>query len=528
MDKELCSSKSSNESTSVDSQCSDEDSTLTSNTPESLSPINSKKKFEISDTYNSNILSIVMNEVGCASPFLSGNPNHLESKECIKVDLNSSPSAPVSITNLKSLTVEETTDVKSSSIFRRLEDFSVSDSIQSPHLSDRNSRSTPQDATTCRQDYLVQAAYHVGQAQKCEVEEEFEAAFCFYKAAIACLMNGVQDDEEEVRRQAVKEKANQYLQRAEKIYAMHLAQNSEIGLTRTSAFEELKIYKVLRIIDSVMLALNTSDGKCYVIKVLQKSPCPINVKKKTTIPYNVPYMVKLHKYFENENSIFLVLQYAKRGKLWDHLFDPSKSNLFWNKEGSIQFSSSRFQLKKTFGNDFKRHCCVPGVEPSSKHIVSVKDYEGTNNCTQDLHSEKNKIVSSIEPLQYEEKSLDKYEKNERNIEEKEEAGAVNAEALEVTSLVENSQRLLNSVNKTLKNSEKLTNNLNKELTDIETVFDFKCKLIMSDELSINMNSKNKKKRSRSAVEKSHSSEVCAVLMIKWIVTLKYFILYLVF
>jgi hypothetical protein len=74
---------------------------------------------------------------------------------------------------------------------------------------------------------------------------------------------------------------------------------------------ELRFYKVLGVIKTIMLVLNTLEDRCYIMKVLHKSPCPINDTKCSIVPQDVPYMVKLHGYFETDSAVFLLLQHAR-------------------------------------------------------------------------------------------------------------------------------------------------------------------------------------------------------------------------
>jgi hypothetical protein len=74
---------------------------------------------------------------------------------------------------------------------------------------------------------------------------------------------------------------------------------------------ELQYYKVLGVINTIMLVLNTLEDRCYIMKVLHKSPCPVSDLKCSIVPQDVPYMVKLHGYFETESAVFLLLQHAR-------------------------------------------------------------------------------------------------------------------------------------------------------------------------------------------------------------------------
>ncbi|XP_046401775.1 ribosomal protein S6 kinase delta-1 isoform X2 [Ischnura elegans] len=195
------------------------------------------------------------------------------------------------------------------------------------------------NAAQQKANYVLEAACHVSRALQSEANGEYDVAFASYKAGIATLLTGVQGDTDEKRRQIVKDKTAKYLLRAEKIFKEHLSsendrpsrwsplQMSPAKIQKTCRLSELrrphfelKNFKVLGIIDKVMLVMDLENpAHCFVMKVLHKSSCPVNNTKPTSIPQNVPYMVKLYKYFETDNSVLLVLQHAGGGKLWDHI-----------------------------------------------------------------------------------------------------------------------------------------------------------------------------------------------------------------
>uniref|UniRef100_A0A3B4B4N1 MIT domain-containing protein n=1 Tax=Periophthalmus magnuspinnatus TaxID=409849 RepID=A0A3B4B4N1_9GOBI len=74
-------------------------------------------------------------------------------------------------------------------------------------------------------DYLVEAAKQIHMALDSEVNEDYEAAFSYYKNGVDLLLNGVQLDPNKERREAVKRKTTQYLKRAEEIFITHLQDN---------------------------------------------------------------------------------------------------------------------------------------------------------------------------------------------------------------------------------------------------------------------------------------------------------------
>ncbi|XP_072804628.1 ribosomal protein S6 kinase delta-1 isoform X5 [Vicugna pacos] len=85
-----------------------------------------------------------------------------------------------------------------------------------------------------------------------------------------------------------------------------------------SPAEELKAFRVLGVIDKVLLVMDTRTEQTFILKGLRKSS-EYSGNRKTIIPRRVPNMVCLHKYIISEESVFLVLQHAEGGKLWSYI-----------------------------------------------------------------------------------------------------------------------------------------------------------------------------------------------------------------
>ncbi|XP_047607790.1 ribosomal protein S6 kinase delta-1 isoform X5 [Phacochoerus africanus] len=85
-----------------------------------------------------------------------------------------------------------------------------------------------------------------------------------------------------------------------------------------SPAEELKAFRVLGVIDKVLLVMDTRTEQTFILKGLRKSS-EYSGNRKTIIPRCVPNMVCLHKYIISEESVFLVLQHAEGGKLWSYI-----------------------------------------------------------------------------------------------------------------------------------------------------------------------------------------------------------------
>ncbi|XP_056620164.1 LOW QUALITY PROTEIN: ribosomal protein S6 kinase delta-1 [Triplophysa dalaica] len=185
---------------------------------------------------------------------------------------------------------------------------------------------------TGRTDYLEEASEQITLAVEKEVEQEFAAAFSYYHKGVDLLLQGVQGEASPSRREAVKRKTAEYLMRAELIstnlkYSMGQSSTQSRGLgpqccgvswSEQTHTEELKHYRVLGIIDKVLLVMDKRTQETFILKGLRKSNECGRVKK-TVIPRYVPNMVGLEKCIISEDSIFLLLHYAEGGKLWSHI-----------------------------------------------------------------------------------------------------------------------------------------------------------------------------------------------------------------
>uniref|UniRef100_UPI00398E6BDD ribosomal protein S6 kinase delta-1 isoform X2 n=1 Tax=Pristiophorus japonicus TaxID=55135 RepID=UPI00398E6BDD len=186
---------------------------------------------------------------------------------------------------------------------------------------------------TGRGDYLAKAGEQIKLALQKEAEQDYEGAFNFYRNGVDLLLQGVQGEASPSRREAVKRKTAEYLMRAEQISTQCLRTSIENGSVHSwppgplssrpawnlrSPAEELKAFRVLGVIDKVLLVLDSRTQETFILKSLRKSSeCSRN--RKTIIPHCVPNMVQLKKQIISEDSIFLLLQYAEGGKLWSYV-----------------------------------------------------------------------------------------------------------------------------------------------------------------------------------------------------------------
>lgn len=185
---------------------------------------------------------------------------------------------------------------------------------------------------TGRTDYLVKASEQIALAVEKEVEQEFAAAFSYYHKGVDLLLQGVQGEVSPSRREAVKRKTAEYLMRAELISTQlkdSMGQSSTqsralgpqccgVSWSEQTHTDELRHYRVLGVIDKVLLVMDKRTQETFILKGLRKSNECGRVKK-TVIPRSVPNMVGLEKCIISEDSIFLLLHYAEGGKLWSHI-----------------------------------------------------------------------------------------------------------------------------------------------------------------------------------------------------------------
>ncbi|KAG9347232.1 hypothetical protein JZ751_004799, partial [Albula glossodonta] len=178
-----------------------------------------------------------------------------------------------------------------------------------------------------KKDYLERASEQIRLAVQREEQRDYQAAFSFYRSGVDLLLQGVQGEPSPTRREAVKKKTAEYLMRAEQISSQYLkntvdkgpAQSVQQSLgpqgagppwSHSGPSGELKVLRVLGVIDKVLLVLDKRTQETFILKGLRKSiECGRN--KKTIVPHCVPNMVRLHKYIVSEDSIFLLLQHAE-------------------------------------------------------------------------------------------------------------------------------------------------------------------------------------------------------------------------
>jgi len=146
-------------------------------------------------------------------------------------------------------------------------------------------------------------------------------------------------------------------------------QNKDVEELKTSSPRhtclELENYKVIRLIGKNMLVIDNSSKNSFVVKVLEKQMHRCRHIKRSLVPKNVPYMVKLHKYFNTDCTIYLVLEHITGGKLWDQL------------------------------NKFKKRCSQ-SENVSTKKVNKLAENETIKQCSHEQKNNNDELRAAIE------------------------------------------------------------------------------------------------------------------------------------
>ena len=214
------------------------------------------------------------------------------------------------------------------------------------------SRTSPDEEMTDLPDYLSAAAEDVSAAVRHEIEDDLDESVACYRRAIGTLLTSVQRDRCLRRQASVKRRIAQYIEKAEglvqerdrrraggvltPIVSSQAASPSKRASSRVPHLDfvgdaaELKMYKVLGVIsEKLLVASDFASGSKVVIKTLQKS-AGVSAKarkKRSLLPIGVPNMVRLLKYYETDDALFLVLEHLKFGQIYEVV-----GNLFLERE----------------------------------------------------------------------------------------------------------------------------------------------------------------------------------------------------
>ncbi|XP_018803759.1 PREDICTED: ribosomal protein S6 kinase delta-1 isoform X3 [Bactrocera latifrons] len=286
-------------------------------------------------------------------------------------------------------------------------------------------------------DYIYEAALEFSKAVQAEANLEFQEAHSRYKRGVEVLLIGSKDDTNDDRKFIAKAKISKYLARADDICEKILTNNSKvevlhgtrnfqlsIDVTECSVDGKLSVYlerpwnhlakyKVLKILgESVMQVYCVTEPEpraTYVMKGIEKPSS--NVPTQTVfLPQHIPFMVDLLAFFQSEQKIFLLLNHAEGGRLYDYVrsYTPTVVS-----RGSNYFSA-------LFPDD---------VDSQTSNITNASAVSATSFCSDNNGYEEDTRLCNTA------KAIDQV--------------IVPSESEEFRELVRSSHKLLQSVSKTL-------------------------------------------------------------------------------
>ncbi|KAG8182339.1 hypothetical protein JTE90_028183 [Oedothorax gibbosus] len=189
---------------------------------------------------------------------------------------------------------------------------------------------------TKRPSFVVLASKYVSSAQESEGLGHYKEAFDSYKKAIDVLLQGCQNDNNSEIQDSIKKKVLLYLMRAEELYETKLPKldskedmpsvlpnlslsSSKKSITIRGNAQDLNKYKVLGVLDKVLLVLDVSTNSTFIVKTLYKSPNSQVPSSDPTLSQTIPFVVRLHQVYETNYALFLILEHATGGRLWDYV-----------------------------------------------------------------------------------------------------------------------------------------------------------------------------------------------------------------
>jgi len=325
--------------------------------------------------------------------------------------------------------------------------------------------------------YISEAAVFISEALSFEQEENYEESLLSYRAAIGKLLSGVVSDSSPVRAGQVKRRIAGYISKAEALVREGEGRRARRNTRKEAAIphlqlfgqiKELREYKVKNIlVNKIIVAEHLSSGQVVVFKTLHKSPAVYKKSKTSLLPINIAYMVRLLKYFETDDCVYLMLEYCSAGRLWDVVkplvFQSFRSGQE-SQEGAFTRESSN-DVQEPSHTPVKRKTSVIKASESFIHDRKISinenvDSESSSDSLEDIsvvhnHNDSMVVVSN-EKIEH----IDGYEEEEK-LRLQENVSSQN-------SFVKKSQKMLVSISRTLNKPDAKTNDMLKELDGIES------------------------------------------------------------
>eukprot|EP00794_Sanderia_malayensis_P020297 gene20296-22284_t len=177
-------------------------------------------------------------------------------------------------------------------------------------------------------DYIYHASLAMSEAIDQEDQRKYQSSFEMYKLGIGILLEGVKQEKNEEKRQAVRRKTAQYLLRAENLYKRHMLNSNRCNKLSNQTIN-LADVKSLGIINNVVLVQLGNHDIC-IMKVLHKCGCEYKNSRRSKITkrqYNESkYMVKVLYHVETSTGIYLFLEYVQTGLLWNYIYPDWNNN----------------------------------------------------------------------------------------------------------------------------------------------------------------------------------------------------------
>ncbi|KAJ6635409.1 Ribosomal protein S6 kinase-like 1 [Pseudolycoriella hygida] len=296
-------------------------------------------------------------------------------------------------------------------------------------------------------DYIYEAALSFSEAVRFEVNGNLRRAFDNYKRGIGILLLGSKHDVVEARKRIAKEKAKKYLARAEQIYEQYftndetnIANNIDASISNESSIErpidQLARFKVIKILESVMQVQDSKDKEIFIIKAIEK-PSSNNLPQMICLPRNIHFMVNLLAYFQSEATIYLLLQQASGGRLWDYIrsYEPTKQTSFPNRTESLASLFTEPNESKSISETGNESGGKSDTE--SPFMAMLNQYRSTEYSRSNSNQSQSSLSEVIESLESN-ADIPSFD--------------ILSQDMDVFDLVNCSQKLINSVSHTLDQS----------------------------------------------------------------------------
>lgn len=178
--------------------------------------------------------------------------------------------------------------------------------------------------------YLSEAASEISKAIQYECEEKYPESVACYRNAIGTLLSSVQRDKCLQRQASVKRRIAQYIGKAESLMKMDkpaVVVRKSANIPHLELFgdiRDLRRYKINCVLAHKVLLVNDAQSNTaehfeslVVIKTIQKSAMVFKSNRTSMLPINIPFMVKLLRYYETDDALHLILEFASGGKLYN-------------------------------------------------------------------------------------------------------------------------------------------------------------------------------------------------------------------